>query len=149
MIRQSFNFKNLNLTPLGWNEFLENEKHKNKERQTILSPFVKSIIFHKIIGTIFQKNILLDNEQFNYFPEKTLSLFNIEGLTFENLKNFIDCFSDDEIIIPQKTETNKEIIFENETTTKLGLKVFKMWGQGCCIQIFPETLLFKRVFHEN
>lgn len=105
-----------------------------------LSEFMKTPIFHKIIREIIKNNIFLDEESFRYFPEKTLAEFGIEGLSEEDLNSFISCMTDDQLIIPQNSFVEEENYFENTTSEKLGLKVFMMWGQGCCIQIFPAYI---------
>ena len=97
-------------------------------------------MFNKIVFTIIDKKIFLDEESFRYFPEKVLSEFGIEELDGESLNLFIDCMTDDQLLIPQNTFVEEDNYFENSTSEKLGLKVFMMFGQGCCIQIFPASI---------
>lgn len=113
------------------------EKQEKIER---LSNFIKQPIFNKIIRSIIENKIFLDEESFRYFPEKTLEQFNIKELTEQDLNTFIDAIIDNELIIPQNTTVEEDNPFENITSEKLGLKVFMMWGQGCCIQIFPASM---------
>lgn len=131
------------------NDILTNEKldeivskmiSEKKEKQEKLSLFIKSALFNKIISTMIEKNIFLDEENFRYFPEKVLAEFSIDNLTEESLSLFIDCMVDDELLVPQNTFIEEENPFENTTSEKLGLRVFLMWGQGCCIQIFPASI---------
>lgn len=113
---------------------------EKKEKQEQLSLFIKSALFTKIISTMIEKNIFLDEENFRYFPEKVLAEFSIEELDADSLNLFIDCMTDDELLVPQNTFVEEENYFENTTSEKLGLRVFLMWGQGCCIQIFPASI---------
>jgi hypothetical protein len=131
------------------NDFLSEEKMNEivlkmisdkKEKQEKLSSFIKSTLFTKIVATILEKNIFLDEEDFRYFPEKVLENFSIKELNQESLNLFIDCMIDDELLTPQKTFIEEKNPFENSTSEKLGLNVFLMWGQGCCIQIFPASI---------
>ena len=122
------------------NSFFVKHIAKKKEKQLNLSKFINTIIFHKIISSIINNNIFLDSESLSYFPEKTLLLFNIPELTKEDLNIFISCLIDDELISPTNTFVEEENSFENKTSEKLGLKVFMMWGQGCCIQIFSAAI---------
>lgn len=113
---------------------------ERKDKFERLSSFIKQPIFYKIIRTIIDKKIFLDEENFRYFPEKVLSKFEIKELTEQDLNTFIEAIIDDEILIPQNTTVEEDNCFENTTSKKLGLKVFMMWGQGCCIQIFPASM---------
>lgn len=113
---------------------------ERKEKFERLSSFIKQPIFYKIIRTIIDKKIFLDEENFRYFPEKVLSEFEIKELTNQDLNTFIEAIIDDDILIPQNTTVEEDNCFENTTSEKLGLKVFMMWGQGCCIQIFPASM---------
>lgn len=113
---------------------------ERKEKFERLSSFIKQPIFYKIIRTIIDKKIFLDEENFRYFPEKVLSEFEIKELTKQDLNTFIEAIIDDDILIPQNTTVEEDNCFENTTSEKLGLKVFMMWGQGCCIQIFPASM---------
>lgn len=113
---------------------------ERKEKFEKLSSFIKQPIFYKIIRTIIDKKIFLDEENFRYFPEKVLSEFEIKELTKQDLNTFIEAIIDDDILIPQNTTVEEDNCFENTTSEKLGLKVFMMWGQGCCIQIFPASM---------
>lgn len=113
---------------------------ERKDKFERLSSFIKQPIFYKIIRTIIDKKIFLDEENFRYFPEKVLSKFEIKELTEQDLNTFIEAIIDDEILIPQNTTVEEDNCFENTTSEKLGLKVFMMWGQGCCIQIFPASM---------
>lgn len=118
---------------------LEQIKEK-KEKKNLLTSFIKSSLFNKIVSTIIKKNIFLDEEHFRYFPQKVISEFGIEELTEESLNLFIDAMIDEELLISQNTFVEEENPFENNTQEKLGLKVFMMFGQGCCIQIFPSSI---------
>lgn len=113
---------------------------EKQEKIEKLSIFIKQPIFNKIIQSIIENKIFLDEEDFRYFPEKTLAQFNIKELTVQDLNTFIDAIINDELIIPQNTTIEEDNPFENTTSEKLGLKVFMMWGQGCCIQIFPASM---------
>lgn len=113
---------------------------EKKEKIERLSNFIKQPIFNKIIRSIIDNKIFLDEENFRYFPEKTLAQLNIKELTSQDLNTFIDAIIDNELIIPQNTTVEEDNPFENITSEKLGLKVFMMWGQGCCIQIFPASM---------
>ncbi len=113
---------------------------EKQEKIEKLSIFIKQPIFNKIIQSIIENKIFLDEEDFRYFPEKTLAQFNIKELTVQDLNTFIDAIINDELIIPQNTTVEEDNPFENTTSEKLGLKVFMMWGQGCCIQIFPASM---------
>lgn len=113
---------------------------ERKDKFERLSSFIKQPIFYKIIRTIIDKKIFLDEENFRYFPEKVLSEFEIKELTKQDLNTFIEAIIDDDILIPQNTTVEEDNCFENTTSEKLGLKVFMMWGQGCCIQIFPASM---------
>jgi len=113
---------------------------ERKEKFEKLSSFIKQPIFYKIIRTIIDKKIFLDEENFRYFPEKVLSEFQIKELTEQDLNTFIEAIIDDELFVPQNTTVEEDNCFENTTSEKLGLKVFMMWGQGCCIQIFPASM---------
>lgn len=113
---------------------------ERKDKFERLFSFIKQPIFYKIIRTIIDKKIFLDEENFRYFPEKVLSKFEIKELTEQDLNTFIEAIIDDEILIPQNTTVEEDNCFENTTSEKLGLKVFMMWGQGCCIQIFPASM---------
>lgn len=114
---------------------LEREE-KTKKR----SEFIKTSLFSKIINTIIEKDIFLDEESFRYFPEENLAKFSLPELTKNDLNLFIDCMTDDNLITPQNSFIEEDNDFDNTTTEKLGLKVFMMWGQGCCIQIFPSSM---------
>lgn len=113
---------------------------ERKDKFERLSSFIKQPIFYKIIRTIIDKKIFLDEENFRYFPEKVLSKFEIKELTEQDLNTFIEAIIDDELFVPQNTTVEEDNCFENTTSEKLGLKVFMMWGQGCCIQIFPASM---------
>ena len=113
---------------------------EKKEKQEKLAVFIKSSLFNKIVFTIIDKNIFLDEENFRYFPEKVLAEFDIQELDQESLNLFIDCMTDNQLLIPQNTFVEEDNYFENSTSEKLGLKVFMMFGQGCCIQIFPASI---------
>jgi len=113
---------------------------ERKEKFEKLSSFIKQPIFYKIIRTIIDKKIFLDEENFRYFPEKVLTEFQIKELTEQDLNTFIEAIIDDELFVPQNTTVEEDNCFENTTSEKLGLKVFMMWGQGCCIQIFPASM---------
>lgn len=113
---------------------------EKQEKIEKLSIFIKQPIFNKIIQSIIENKIFLDEEDFRYFPEKTLAQFNIKELTVQDLNTFINAIINDELIIPQNTTIEEDNPFENTTSEKLGLKVFMMWGQGCCIQIFPASM---------
>lgn len=112
------------------------KQEKNQKR----SEFIKTSLFLDIIRTIIDKEIFLDEEHFRYFPNDTLAEFSLNGLTKENLDLFIDCMTDDDLIVPENRFEEEDNDFDNTTTEKLGLKVFMMWGQGCCIQIFPASI---------
>lgn len=113
---------------------------EKKEKFERLSSFIKQPIFNKIIRSIIENKIFLDEEDFRYFPEKTLGQFNIPELNATDLNNFIDVMIDDDLITPHNIVEEEDNPFENTTSEKLGLKVFMMWGQGCAIQIFPASM---------
>lgn len=115
-------------------------KAEYQENNLKLSSFIKSTLFNKIVSTMIEKNIFLDEEDFRYFPEKTLEKFDIKELDFNSLDLFIDCMTDDNLIIAQSSFVEEDNCFDNITSEKLGLHVFVMYGQGCCIQIFPKSL---------
>lgn len=118
--------------------FLESEK-KFKIKKKICSSFMKSSKFHKIIREIINNNIVINDESFAYFPEKTLSEFNIPDLTVDDIKLFMDCLLEDRFILPKNTSVDETNPWENITTEKLGLKVFMMFGQGTAIQIYSAS----------
>jgi len=101
---------------------------EKQEKIEKLSIFIKQPIFNKIIQSIIENKIFLDEEDFRYFPEKTLAQFNIKELTVQDLNTFIDAIINDELIIPQNTTVEEDNPFENTTSEKLGLKVFMMWS---------------------
>lgn len=134
------NLTDFHMTEEAKNSFIANYIAERKEKQLILSNFINTVIFYKIIRAIIDNNIFLDEENFRYFPEKTLSLFKIPELKEEQLITFISCITNNELILPQNISQEEDNFFENTTCEKLGLKVFMMWGQGCCIQIFSAAI---------
>lgn len=114
-----------------------NEDFQIQEKKC--SIFMKSSKFHKIIREIIINDIFINNESLAYFPEKTLSEFNIPDLTVDDINLFMDCLVDNRFIIPQNKSIDESNPFANITSEKLGLKVFQMFGQGTCIQIYSAS----------
>lgn len=133
------NIHNLAMTEDIIPHFSDNYIAAKQEKQLQLSQFTKTPIFQKIIREIIEKNIFLDEDSCRYFPEKTLSFFNILELTEQDLYTFISCMSDEKIILSQKNYQEEDNPFEHTISEKLGLKVFIMWGQGCCTQIYSAA----------
>lgn len=125
-------------------EFDINNDHTNVLVNTTMKQdleyFSKTKLFHKIIRSIIEKNIFLDQESLLSFPEKTLSFFDIPELTEQDLLTFFDCLTDDKLIVPQHVYEEDNNSCEHTISEKLGLKVFIIWGLNSCIQIYSSSL---------
>lgn len=133
-------FNNIEISEADIQAVAEKMRLEREEKHLKRSQFAKTQIFSNIIQTIIEKQIFLDEESFRYFPNETLAKFSLPELTVENIHLFIDSITDDEVITPETTFVEEDNYFDNTTSVKLGLNVFMMWGQGCCIQIFPATM---------
>lgn len=133
-------FGNIEISEADIQAVADKMRLEKEEKMKKCSDFFQTSMFSDIVSTIITKEIFLDEEDFRYFPKDTLEQFDLPGLTKENLDVFIECMIDDDLIIPEKKFVEENNEFDNTTTEKLGLKVFMMWGQGCCIQIFPASI---------
>ncbi len=133
-------FNNIEISDADIEAVAEQMRLEREEKKKNRSEFMNTPIFSQIIHTIIEKEIFLDEEDFRYFPNETLEKFSLNQLTENHLNLFIECMIDDDLIKPENTFVEEDNDFENTTSEKLGLKVFMMWGQGCCIQIFPASI---------
>jgi len=93
--------------------------------------------FDHIVDCIKLTLDVFEEEDFRYRPKEVSEVFGFEGITEEDIDLFINCL--DRVSWAEKQNVGDLITcdfdYQYIHLHQLGLWLFKMWGQGCLIQI--------------